>query len=227
MRQALLDRHLPPEKLTVQPTGVDLALYDHAGPDNRLRHRLGWQGRLIAVYAGAVSDANGLEYVVEAAAAVKDDPRIGFIIIGDGRRKPELVDLAARQGLNNIHFKPSMPKDQLIHVLPDCDVGMLILRPLPEFAPLMPNKLFDYLAAGLAVMVNFEGEAAGEVSACGAGGATDSTDARSLARRVQEYASDAAALAGAKSAARELARKYDRADLAKKLERTLQEAAGL
>ena len=221
MRQALLDRRLPPEKLTVLPTGVDLALYDHAGPDNRLRQRLGWQGRLVAVYAGALSDANGLEYVVEAAAAAKDDPRIGLLIIGDGRRKPALIELATRHGLSNLHFEPSMPKEQLIHVLADCDVGMLILRPLPEFAMAMPNKLFDYLAAGLAVTVNFEGEAASELAARGAGGATNPTDARSLARRLQDYASDPQGLTRTKAAARELARKYDRAVLAKILEENL------
>lgn len=226
MRRAMLRRGIAEGKLAVLPTGVDLGLYRDVQPDDRPRRQLGWQGRLIAVYAGALSDANGLEYVVEAAAAAKDDGRIGFLVIGDGRRKQALVESARRQGLANLRFEPSMPKEQLIHVLADCDVGMLILRPLADFAMAMPNKLFDYLAAGLAVMVNFEGDAADELSAGGAGGASDPRAPASLARALQAYAADPGRLFQAKSAAKALAAKFDRAVLAKGLEETLKTAAG-
>ena len=218
MCELLARRGLPEAKLTMVPTGLDLGLYQSAAADGSLRAQLGWQDRLIAVYAGAHSDANGLEYILGAAEATRDDDRIGYLLIGEGRRKRALVAAAQKHGLTNVAFQPRMPKRRLVGTLVDADVGMLILRPLPEFVIAMPNKLFDYLGAGLAVAVNFQGDASTQLAAAGAGLATDSTNPGSLARALQNWADHPCQLRWAKRGARELAKQYDRRDWAGKVE---------
>lgn len=221
-----LSRRVPREKLTMIPTGVDLSLYDTVRPDDSLRRELGWQDRLIAVYAGAHSNANGLEYVIDAADSLRNDPRVGFLMIGEGRSKDALVMQARTRGLTNISFQPKMPKDRLVGVIADADVGMLILQAVPEFTIALPNKLFDYLAGGLAVAVNFTGDASNELSRFGAGLATDPTNPRTLADALGHWAANRDQLAASKAGARELARYYDRRDWAGKLEAVLREASG-
>jgi len=226
MRDLLVARPLPAEKVTMVPAGVDLDLYRGVAADDSLRRELGWSGRLLAVYAGAHSHVNGLEYLVEAAAELADDPRIGLLLIGEGRTKAALVERARRRGLGNVAFRPRMSKRRLIGVLADADVGVVILKPLPEFAVAMPNKLFDYLAAGLAVVVNFPGEASAQLVESGAGVGTDPADPAELAGQLASWASDRDALARAKSAARALAGRYDRKDWARRLEQILLNASG-
>lgn len=225
MRQILLDRHVPPEKLTVIPTGVDLELYKDVKPDPSLRNELGWSARLVAVYAGAHSDANGLEYVLDAAETLKDDARIGFLLIGDGRRKAALVAAVKQRNLKNVVFHDKIVKNRLIRILTDADVGMLILKDLPDFKCAMPNKLFDYMAAGVAIVVNFRGDAASQLEQAGAGFATDPHEPGTLASAMKRWAESPEELAGAKVAARRLAGQYDRKEWANNLENILTDVA--
>jgi glycosyltransferase involved in cell wall biosynthesis len=223
--EALVQEGLDRSKLTMIPTGVDLELYRNVQPDSSLRRQAQWQDRVVAVYAGAHSDANNLEYVVEAARLLRDDPRVGFLMIGEGRTRERLVKLAKEYGLLNILFHPRLPKQTLAGVLCDADVGLVILQPLAEFAAAMPNKLFDYLAAGLAVVVNFSGEAQWQLKTTGAGRATDSRDPADLSRALAHWADNPQELLAAKQAARELARRYDRKVWAGRLERILCDVA--
>ncbi len=225
MRQILLERHIRPEKLTVIPTGVDLELYKDVQPYPSLRNELGWSDRLVAVYAGAHSDANDLEYVIDAAETLKNDASIGFLLIGDGRRKSSLVAEVKRRNLKNVAFHDKIVKNRLIRILADADVGMLILKDLPDFKCAMPNKLFDYLAAGLAVAVNFQGDAADHLDETGAGIATDASNPKALALALERWANRPNELQQAKNAAIKLAKKFDRKLWAKKLDEILTEVA--
>ena len=223
--EALVREGIPRAKLTMIPTGVDLELYRDVQADASLRRQAGWQDRLIAVYAGAHSDANHLEYVVEAARLLRDDRRVAFLLIGEGRTRDRLVQMAASYDLANILFHPRLPKQELVGVLCDADVGLVVLQPLAEFAAAMPNKLFDYLAAGLAVVVTFPGEAEGQLKAVGAGRATDPRDPADLAAALAYWAGHRQELLAAKQAARELARRYDRKVWAGRLEQVLKGVA--
>jgi glycosyltransferase involved in cell wall biosynthesis len=223
MCQSLLDRGLEAAKLTLVPTGVDMSLYQQVAADPSLRRQLGWENRLIAVYAGAHGEANGLEYLVETAAALKQRSDIGLLLVGEGRSKPALQEMVRRRNLSNLVFLDKMPKKRLIGLLADAEVGMLILRDLPDFAIALPNKLFDYLAAGMATIVNFEGEAAEKLRTSGAGLATEASDPSDLARQLVHWAEHRDELARARKAAPELARQYDRKVWAGKLEAILAE----
>ena len=225
MRQILARRGLSQEKLAMVPTGVDLSLYKSLQADPGLRRRLGWQGRLLAVYAGAHSDANALEYVIEAAAKLKDRDDIGVVLIGDGRRKAHLQAMAERLGLRNLAFHDKLPKRELIGYLMDADVGLMILKDLPDFRCAMPNKLFDYLAAGCVVLVNFAGDAADALATEGAGVASRAGNPESLAEALGRWAEDRDALQAAKAGAARLAARYDRKEWARQLEEILASAA--
>jgi glycosyltransferase involved in cell wall biosynthesis len=220
-----LARRVPRDKLAMVPTGVDVELYHAATPDASIRGRLGWQDRLLAVYAGAHGPANGLDYVLQAAAACRDDKRIAFLLIGDGKDKPRLAELARRMGLDNLAMEPKMPKSRLAAVLADAQVGLQILKPVPEFAILLPNKLFDYAAAGMAVCVNWQGDVSELLLRHGAGAACDPTDAASLAQTLVRWADRPDELAAARAGAKKLAQAYDRRQLAPKLEQVLLSAA--
>ena len=124
-----------------------------------LRNRYGMTG-LTFVYAGAHGPANGLDLVLDAAENVQADvPDVEFMLVGDGAEKATLMNDAERRGLANVRFLRSIPKSEMPELLAAADVGLHTLADVPLFRfGVSPNKLFDYMAAGLPVVTNCPGE---------------------------------------------------------------------
>jgi glycosyltransferase involved in cell wall biosynthesis len=105
---------------------------------------------LIYVYCGALGSDRGLSELIEIFRHLSHDRH--FVMIGYGHGKNALVKQA--HGLNNVHFHEAVPQTELVTLLSGADVGIVVLRTDSlsyEYA--MPNKLFEYAAAGLGVIV--------------------------------------------------------------------------
>ena len=62
--------------------------------------------------------------------------------------------MAGEAGLyERVHFHPAVPPGGLLDVTASADVGLCLIEPLTESLRLsLPNKLFEYLAAGIPVV---------------------------------------------------------------------------
>ena len=195
----------------VLPNGCDLHLF---GP-----HVPPWRpgfippDAVLATYAGAHGPANGLHQLVEAAARVWD-PRLHLLLIGEGAEKRRLQVEAA--GLRNLHFLDPLPKPRLARLLAGSQIGLQCLAPVAAFAEwTAPNKLMDYLAAGLPVVANSPGRAARLLEDGPCGLATPPGDAAALAAALDALAADPARCAALGRAARRQAeQRWDRRLLA-------------
>ena len=85
----------------------------------------------------------------KAAALLQNEDNIHFVFLGDGKEKANLMALAERMKLRNLHFLPSIPKDQIAATLIQADAGLAILLAVDAYKTTYPNKVFDYMAAGL------------------------------------------------------------------------------
>jgi glycosyltransferase involved in cell wall biosynthesis len=104
---------------------------------------------LVYVYCGALGADRGLVELIEAFRDLGPDRH--FVMIGYGHGKDALISQA--RGLGNIHFHDAVPQSELVTLLSGADVGIVVLRTDSlsyEYA--MPNKLFEYAAAGLGVI---------------------------------------------------------------------------
>lgn len=156
-RVGLRDVVCIPNGADVQDAAVSIPA---AVPDRPLR----------LVYAGAHGPANGLDRLLDAAAAFVADGSVEFVLVGDGPSKSALMTQADTRRLTNVEFRPTVPKSELRALFAGADAGLMLLRDAPLFSfAVSPNKLFDYLAAGLVVINNVPGEVAGMVAASGAG----------------------------------------------------------
>ena len=114
----------------------------------------------VAVFTGAHGVANGLDAVLDMAAVLKARGRddIKMVFAGDGKLKPNLIERAKREGLDNCIFLDKMPKKELSDVMARADIGLMILANVPAFYyGTSPNKFFDYIASGLPVVNNYPG----------------------------------------------------------------------
>ncbi|WP_130864576.1 glycosyltransferase family 4 protein [Acidipropionibacterium timonense] len=139
------------DKVNVVPNGADLAEYEVAESREELRRQYGIEG-FTAVFSGTHANYVGLDLIVDAAQQLPD---VNFLLVGAGARKQWAVDEVARRGLSNVTFHDQVPKSELVRILKACDVGLHTVSPQAVFDKGMsPNKLYDYMAAGLAVVSN-------------------------------------------------------------------------
>lgn len=213
-------------RIAMIPNGCDLKLF---APVAEPRRPAGVApADLLAVFAGAHGIANGLHAVLDAAAELQRRGRLDvkLVLIGDGGVKDALVRRAAAEQLTNVIFLPAVNKRELASVMRAADVGLQILADVPAFYfGTSPNKFFDYIAAGLPVLINYPGWLAELVREHRAGLAVPPRNPASFADALLEAADDRVALRAMGVRARELAeREFERGQLANRFADVLEGA---
>jgi glycosyltransferase involved in cell wall biosynthesis len=107
--------------------------------------------RFVIGYTGTLGLANALEYFVEAAGFLKDDPRFFFVIVGDGYLKEELMNQSKEFG--NILFFPKVRKNQVASFLQKFDLCFVGRNDTPLFKHgVSANKYFDYMLSSKPIL---------------------------------------------------------------------------
>jgi glycosyltransferase involved in cell wall biosynthesis len=228
-REELKRRGIPDEKLVFIPNAADLDVFKPEVVDEGFRARHGLKDRFIALYAGAMGPANGLDQLVGAAEALRrwGDTRVTIVALGDGGERPGLEERARELGLDNLIFLPPVSKEELAGIVGAADVTLTIFAPHPILETSSPNKFFDSLAAGKPVVVNLGGWLRGLVEDNDAGVWVPGGNAEALAGALSALAANPERIELMGRNARALAeREFGRDEMADRLARTLEEAVG-
>ena len=182
-----------PESIAMVPNGCDLDIFaaevepwQPAGIEDR---------HFLAIFAGAHGIANGLDAVLDAAAVLRAQGchDIRFVLIGNGMRKPALVERAIREGLDNVVFLDPFRKTDLVRLFKRADVGLQVLANVPAFYyGTSPNKFFDYIASGLPILNNYPGWLADLIVESGCGATVPPGDPEAFADALVAMAADRA-----------------------------------
>jgi glycosyltransferase involved in cell wall biosynthesis len=155
IRDGVVAAGTPPEKVTLVPNASDLELFSPELDGSEERERLGLGDRFVVSYFGTMGEANDLTQVIEAARRI-DDGSVAFVLLGDGKRRPALEDMA--RGAGNVLFRDPVPdKTSVARLAAASDACMTIFKDVPVLYTCSPNKLFDTFAAGRAAIVNTPG----------------------------------------------------------------------
>jgi colanic acid biosynthesis glycosyl transferase WcaI len=112
----------------------------------------------IVLYAGSMGRKQGLELVLETAAAVREEcPEAVFLMVGDGSAKGDLEEMAGKIGLRNVVFKPPQPPEDFPALLASAHVHLVVQKKGVADA-FMPSKLAGILAAGGTAIVTADAE---------------------------------------------------------------------
>src|SRR5205807_5794590 len=114
---------------------------------------------VLVLYAGAHGISHGLSAVIDAAAKLVGEP-LRFVLVGEGAAKRDLELQVARLGLPNVTMLPGVPREEVPALLHAADVCLVPLRDVPLFSTFIPSKIFEYFAAGKAVVGCVRGEPA-------------------------------------------------------------------
>jgi glycosyltransferase involved in cell wall biosynthesis len=219
-----------PEDITFLPLGADKDLY-RPRPDDKTSGTTLREGEigaddLVAVYCGVFGPANNIDYLVDAAAMLRDRADIKIVLIGHGNQFERIEKRVKDEGLSNLFVRPAIPKHELVELLPTADVGIVCLRDSEANRLAMPNKMYDYMFSGLALLKTAPPGGGGilgtivEENDCGAG--VDATDPAAAATLLRAWADDREGLAAMGARGRALGeREFDRNRLAGELEQLL------
>lgn len=209
------------------PNGADAAMFDPYATGAAFREDFDLQGRYVLLYAGAHGLSNDLGVLLEAASELSDHPQVMIVLLGDGKEKSALMAKAAEMKLENVRFVPPLPKARMAQALAAADACIAILKPIPMYATVYPNKVFDYMAAGRPVVLAIDGVIRQVVEAADAGVFVPPGDAHALALVIRQFADQpeqgrAMGLRGRQY----VEAHFNRSDLAEKLARLIEEMTG-
>lgn len=156
-RDYLINLGIPAAKISFIANGVDPDMFHVEKTSGGLRDEFQLRDKFIVTYAGAMGMANNLEVVLEAATMLNDLPGVHFLMVGDGKDRAKLQELAVQMNVKNVTFTGSRPKSQMPEILAESDVCLAVLRDIPMFRTTYPNKVFDYMAAARPVVLAIDG----------------------------------------------------------------------
>ncbi|RVT99763.1 colanic acid biosynthesis glycosyltransferase WcaI [Mucilaginibacter limnophilus] len=145
MLNKILQKGIPEAKTFMLYNWVDTQHIRPLSKEQSLRSRLGLaETDKVVIYSGNLGEKQGLEIIVEAAAALPD---VNFLIFGSGGGKEKLQDLVYHSGVSNVSFHPFLPYSELPNLLATGDIH-LVLQKSSAADLVMPSKLTSILAAG-------------------------------------------------------------------------------
>ena len=106
------------------------------------------------VYFGQYIPLHGVNYIVEAAKILEEDPDIRFELVGDGQTYGEASSLAERLKVKNVIFHRTWlsPRDLIADHIIAADVCLGAFGDSPKARRVVPIKVFVALAMGKPVI---------------------------------------------------------------------------
>ena len=157
VQQHMASHGLELRKLHIVPNGITLDEWqgttvplrdDVAQAIANARER----GEVVVGYAGSHGLPNALDFLLDAATRLRDAP-IRILMVGDGHEKARLQQRVAAEGLSNVTLLPPVPKGQIPALLAAIDIAYIGWQRVPIYRfGIAPNKLMDYMMAGVPVL---------------------------------------------------------------------------
>ena len=145
-RQNLLNKGVPPEKITVIPNFVDSEFITPQMKDNVFSRELGLQDKFVVLFAGNMGFSQGLETVLDAAEVLQANENIQFLMIGNGAGRSSAEEYLSALRLRNVRFLPYQQREMLPYIYGAADVCVVPLR-RGFAAESVPSKLFTIMGA--------------------------------------------------------------------------------
>jgi len=130
----------------------NIPLYQNAISKIDLRNKFNiGHDKLLLVYQGVILHGRGLKQIINSIAKL---PKAVLIIFGDGEQKNHFKQLAEKLNINDrIVFARTYNQKELINYTAGGDVGLSLVENISiSYYHALPNKLFEYIMAGLPVL---------------------------------------------------------------------------
>jgi glycosyltransferase involved in cell wall biosynthesis len=134
-------------KLSVIYNGIDMPFFEKVEYKEKIKEEFGIKDEIIVLTGGRLCAEKGLDYFLQAASmVVKEFDKVKFLIVGEGEKREELLELANKLKLNKFVIFTGYRND-LSDVMKVSDI--VVLSSLWEG---LPNLLIEGMALKKAVI---------------------------------------------------------------------------
>jgi colanic acid biosynthesis glycosyl transferase WcaI len=152
MKRRLEEKGARPDRIRVIPNWVDTQRLVPQDRANRWARGGRLHEKFVVMHSGNVGHAQDLDSLVRAATFLRDLDDLVVLVIGSGARHNELVALAERLEVDQVHFLYYQARDVLPLSLSAADVHVVGLAPgLAGYV--VPSRLYGILAVARPVIV--------------------------------------------------------------------------
>jgi glycosyltransferase involved in cell wall biosynthesis len=154
MKDELVGRGIEPEKILVNPNGVDPERYSPDIDGSAVRKKYGMNGKLVIGFIGTFGKWHGAEVLAEAfGLLLEKNPRyretLRLLMVGDGVNMPLVRKAIERFRMADCCILTGLvPQEEGPGHLAACDILASPHVPNPDGTPFFgsPTKLFEYMA---------------------------------------------------------------------------------
>ncbi|MBP1990294.1 glycosyltransferase family 4 protein [Paenibacillus eucommiae] len=156
MYENLISKGIRADKITIIENMSNLYLYDEISITEKYDFL---KNKFVCIHPGTMGHVNGLDFLLDVAKRlISVDKDIVFLLIGEGNRKDYLKRRVAEENLTNVIIKDSLPKQEIVKVIKSSDIGIMCVdNNYKILEDNSANKFFDFLTAGLPVLINYAG----------------------------------------------------------------------
>ncbi len=156
-KRNIMAKGVPEEKIVVIPNWVDENQVVYVERDkNPLFDKYNLdREKFYICYSGNIGHTQNLNLLVDAAAKLKDNKDIGFVIIGEGAEKEKLEQRVKEENLTNVTLLPFQDYSDIAYVFSLGDMGLLISKKGVGNNS-VPSKTWSIMSASRPVLASFD-----------------------------------------------------------------------
>ncbi|HSE96831.1 MAG TPA: glycosyltransferase, partial [Blastocatellia bacterium] len=192
-RRNVIDQGIAPQKIIVNPNGVDADIFKPGCGGMNVRRTLGIEDRVVVGFLGTFGPWHGAPVLARATGLLGPDHNCHFLFIGDGDERAPTESIIESSGNSaRATFTGRIPHASVPAYLDACDI---LVSPHVEAGDGTlffgsPTKLFEYMAMARPVIASRLGQIADVIEDDVNGLLAEPGDSRAIAARIEMLADD-------------------------------------
>ncbi len=184
---------VPPEKIHVMPNGVNIETFGRDYDSAAVRAEFGLSHEPVVMFVGGFQHWHGIERLVESFAQVLARfPGARLLLVGDGPARAAIEQKITALNINHaVQITGMIPHQRIPELLSIADVAAIPYPKLPQELWFSPLKLYEYMAAGCAIVASRAGQIADVIEHEQNGVLVEPGDVNALAEAIADLLTDA------------------------------------
>jgi glycosyltransferase involved in cell wall biosynthesis len=114
-----------------------------------------YQGRPnVVTYIGGLTAIRGTREMVDAMTLLPQELEAKLVLGGSFSPAEHEAEIRARPGWKHVEYKGWQSRAQMGETLSESRIGLMCFHPEPNHVEAQPNKLFEYMSAGIPVVAS-------------------------------------------------------------------------